>query len=241
MNYYPEVARSANGCSPHARASCPPISASYNYSATSCCGRPMRSRTASLRTDALAVDTQTNVAYSTCVACAPAFRPHAMVVKNFRADLRQRKHPAGVGAWPLRSAISVHARPRRCCSHAFGTAAGAADLVRPGDKFTWDADVVTSDFRTDTLEISGNVHRDPGTDLDPGGRRQGERRSLREQPLELPAVGAHRHQRGGAAVGIRERGHRRRTIGARTRRRRAGAVRAARRLARMARCTDAQA
>jgi lipopolysaccharide transport protein LptA len=40
---------------------------------------------------------------------------------------------------------------------ALGTAAGAADLVRPGDKFTWDADVVTSDFRTDTLEISGNV------------------------------------------------------------------------------------
>lgn len=40
---------------------------------------------------------------------------------------------------------------------ALGTTAGAADLVRPGDKFTWDADVVTSDFRTDTLEISGNV------------------------------------------------------------------------------------
>jgi lipopolysaccharide transport protein LptA len=40
---------------------------------------------------------------------------------------------------------------------ALGTTAGAAELVRPGDKFTWDADVVTSDFRTDTLEISGNV------------------------------------------------------------------------------------
>jgi lipopolysaccharide transport protein LptA len=40
---------------------------------------------------------------------------------------------------------------------ALGTAAGAADLVRPDDKFTWDADVVTSDFRSDTLEISGNV------------------------------------------------------------------------------------
>jgi lipopolysaccharide transport protein LptA len=40
---------------------------------------------------------------------------------------------------------------------AVGTTAGAAELVRPGDKFTWDADVVTSDFRTDTLEISGNV------------------------------------------------------------------------------------
>jgi lipopolysaccharide transport protein LptA len=40
---------------------------------------------------------------------------------------------------------------------AIGTTAGAADLLRPDDKFTWDADVVTSDFRTDTLEISGNV------------------------------------------------------------------------------------
>jgi lipopolysaccharide transport protein LptA len=40
---------------------------------------------------------------------------------------------------------------------ALGTSAGAADLLRPDDKFTWDADVVTSDFRTDTLEISGNV------------------------------------------------------------------------------------
>ena len=35
--------------------------------------------------------------------------------------------------------------------------AGAADLVRPNDEFNWDAKVVTSDFRTDTLEISGNV------------------------------------------------------------------------------------
>jgi lipopolysaccharide transport protein LptA len=40
---------------------------------------------------------------------------------------------------------------------AIGTTAGAAELLRPDDKFTWDADVVTSDFRTDTLEISGNV------------------------------------------------------------------------------------
>jgi lipopolysaccharide transport protein LptA len=40
---------------------------------------------------------------------------------------------------------------------ALSTIADAAELVRPGDKFTWDADVVTSDFRTDTLEISGNV------------------------------------------------------------------------------------
>ena len=35
--------------------------------------------------------------------------------------------------------------------------AGAADLLRPGDEFNWDAKVVTSDFRTDTLEISGDV------------------------------------------------------------------------------------
>ena len=38
-----------------------------------------------------------------------------------------------------------------------GVTASAADLVRPGETFNWDADVVTSDFRTDTLEFSGNV------------------------------------------------------------------------------------
>jgi lipopolysaccharide transport protein LptA len=40
---------------------------------------------------------------------------------------------------------------------ALGATAGAADLVRPGAEFIWDAKVVTSDFRTDTLEISGDV------------------------------------------------------------------------------------
>jgi lipopolysaccharide transport protein LptA len=40
---------------------------------------------------------------------------------------------------------------------ALGAHASAADLVRPGDTFNWDADVVTSDFRTDTLEFAGNV------------------------------------------------------------------------------------
>src|SRR3954451_21762092 len=35
--------------------------------------------------------------------------------------------------------------------------AGAADLVHPGDEFNWDAKVVTSYFRTDTLEVSGDV------------------------------------------------------------------------------------
>lgn len=40
---------------------------------------------------------------------------------------------------------------------ALGTPAVGADLVRPGAAFNWDAEVVTSDFRSDTLEISGNV------------------------------------------------------------------------------------
>ena len=35
--------------------------------------------------------------------------------------------------------------------------AGAANLVLPSDELNWDAKVVTSDFRTDILEISGNV------------------------------------------------------------------------------------
>lgn len=39
---------------------------------------------------------------------------------------------------------------------AAGTAAGA-ELVRSGDAFNWDAQVVSSDFRSDTLEFSGNV------------------------------------------------------------------------------------
>jgi lipopolysaccharide transport protein LptA len=38
-----------------------------------------------------------------------------------------------------------------------GAPASAAERVRPVDEFTWDADVVTSDFRSDSLEISGNV------------------------------------------------------------------------------------
>jgi lipopolysaccharide transport protein LptA len=40
---------------------------------------------------------------------------------------------------------------------ACSVTACAADLVRPNEEFNWDAKVVTSDFRTDTLEISGNV------------------------------------------------------------------------------------
>ena len=40
---------------------------------------------------------------------------------------------------------------------AFSATAGAADLPHPNDEFKWDAKVVTSDFRTDTLEISGDV------------------------------------------------------------------------------------
>jgi lipopolysaccharide transport protein LptA len=37
------------------------------------------------------------------------------------------------------------------------TGAGAAEVPRPTDEFNWGADVVTSDFRSDTLEFSGNV------------------------------------------------------------------------------------
>jgi lipopolysaccharide transport protein LptA len=40
---------------------------------------------------------------------------------------------------------------------ALSATAGAADLVPPNAEFNWDAKVVTSDFRTDTLEISGSV------------------------------------------------------------------------------------
>jgi lipopolysaccharide transport protein LptA len=38
-----------------------------------------------------------------------------------------------------------------------GTTAEAAELVRPGGAFSWSADVLTSDFRSDTLDLSGNV------------------------------------------------------------------------------------
>jgi LPS export ABC transporter protein LptC len=46
---------------------------------------------ASLRTDAMAIDTQTNVAYSTASPVHLRFGQHAMVVKNFRADLNSEK------------------------------------------------------------------------------------------------------------------------------------------------------
>lgn len=39
-----------------------------------------------------------------------------------------------------------------CCG------AGAAELVRPGDAFSYEADIITTDLRSQTLEISGNVH-----------------------------------------------------------------------------------
>ena len=44
-----------------------------------------------LRTDAMAVDTQTNVAYSIASPAHLRFGQHAMVVKNFRADLNNEK------------------------------------------------------------------------------------------------------------------------------------------------------
>src|SRR5688572_13135343 len=50
--------------------------------------RPADAQTqAYLRADALAVDTQTNVAYSIASPVHVRFGAHAMVVKNFRADL----------------------------------------------------------------------------------------------------------------------------------------------------------
>ena len=47
--------------------------------------------TAFLRADALAIDTQTNVAYSTSSPVHVRFGRHSMVVKNFRADLTNEK------------------------------------------------------------------------------------------------------------------------------------------------------
>lgn len=41
--------------------------------------------------------------------------------------------------------------------------ASAAELVRPGDAFSYEADIITTDLRTQTLEISGNVHVTQGT------------------------------------------------------------------------------
>ena len=40
---------------------------------------------------------------------------------------------------------------------AFSAAAGAAEVVRAGGDFNWSADVLSSDFRSDTLDLSGNV------------------------------------------------------------------------------------
>ena len=47
--------------------------------------------TAFLRTDAMAIDTQTNIAYSTSSPVHLRFGQHAMVVKHFRADLSNEK------------------------------------------------------------------------------------------------------------------------------------------------------
>lgn len=40
---------------------------------------------------------------------------------------------------------------------ALGATANAAEVVRPGEAFAWSADVLNSDFRSDTLDLSGNV------------------------------------------------------------------------------------
>ncbi|HKU13748.1 MAG TPA: LptA/OstA family protein [Steroidobacteraceae bacterium] len=37
------------------------------------------------------------------------------------------------------------------------TTVSAAELVRPGDEYSYSADVLSSDFRSDTLDLSGNV------------------------------------------------------------------------------------
>jgi LPS export ABC transporter protein LptC len=47
--------------------------------------------TAFLRADALAIDTQTNIAYSTASPVHVRFGGHSMVVKKFRADLNNEK------------------------------------------------------------------------------------------------------------------------------------------------------
>lgn len=38
-----------------------------------------------------------------------------------------------------------------------GASASAAEVVRAGGQFTWVADVLSSDFRSDTLDLTGNV------------------------------------------------------------------------------------
>jgi lipopolysaccharide transport protein LptA len=40
---------------------------------------------------------------------------------------------------------------------AFTATAGAAEVIRADGAFTWIADVLSSDFRSDTLDLSGNV------------------------------------------------------------------------------------
>jgi lipopolysaccharide transport protein LptA len=42
-------------------------------------------------------------------------------------------------------------------------AASAAELVRPGDTFSWSADALSSDLRSDTLDLQGNVRVTQGT------------------------------------------------------------------------------
>jgi lipopolysaccharide transport protein LptA len=44
----------------------------------------------------------------------------------------------------------------------FGATANAAEVVRADGQFTWVADVLNSDFRSDTLDLSGNVRVSQG-------------------------------------------------------------------------------
>ena len=93
---------------------------------------------------------------------------------------------------------------------AFGASASAAEVVRAGEDFTWSADVLNSDFRSDTLDLSGQRQRDAGADVDRSWRGDATRLPHREQPLAVPEVGAHPHRRSGAAIQHGERSDRRR-------------------------------
>ena len=124
---------------------------------------------------------------------------------------------------------------------ALGTTASAADLARPGDTFNWDADVVTSDFRTDTLELSGNVLVTQGPmSIQAGAAKANDVRSENSRwnfQKSVHIVTSEAELQSDSASAAIVGGQ----IGARTCRRIAGPVRAARRPRRSARCAAAPA
>ena len=86
-----------------------------------------------------------------------------------------------------------------------GTTAVAAELARPGDAFNWDADVVTSDFRSDTLEFSGNVRVTQGPmSIEAGAAKAQDVRSENSRWTFQKAVHI-THGRSRSAVGLGER------------------------------------